>query len=138
VLSSVDEFLQLNNFGMLSPSSRSYSFDSRANGYARGEGFGFVVIKTLSKALKDHDTIRAVIRATGTNQDGRTSTLTTPSQVSQESRIRHTYRTAGLNYSDTDFVEAHGTGTPLGDPIEAGAIGAIFGASRRSDNPVYV
>jgi len=123
---------------MLSPSSLSYSFDARANGYARGEGFGFVVVKTLSNALRNHDTIRAVIRATGINQDGRTSSLTAPSQTAQVALIRDTYHSAGIEPKETAYVEAHGTGTPLGDPIEANAIGDVFGASRDSSQPVYV
>jgi len=62
----------LSNQNFLSPSSRCFTFDHRANGYARGEGFGVVVLKRLSDAIADNDTIRAVIRGTGSNQDGRT------------------------------------------------------------------
>ena len=73
----------------------SYSFDHRANGYARGEGFGIVIVKRLSDALRDGDTIRAVIRATGVNQDGRTPGITQPSSKAQEALIRETYNRAG-------------------------------------------
>ncbi|KAF2637935.1 ketoacyl-synt-domain-containing protein [Massarina eburnea CBS 473.64] len=138
IMSSVEQFLFMSNLSMLSPSSRSYSFDHRANGYARGEGFGFVVVKKLSDALSNGDTIRAVIRATGVNQDGRTPSLTSPSQDAQETLIRDTYRIAGLDPKDTDYVEAHGTGTPVGDPIEARALGAVFGASRPTNDPVII
>ncbi|CAI6243331.1 unnamed protein product [Periconia digitata] len=138
VLSSVEIFLLMSNLSMLSPSSRSYSFDDRANGYARGEGFGFVVVKKLSDALKNGDTIRAVIRGTGINSDGRTPSLTSPNQDAQEALIRDTYRVAGLDPKDTAFVEAHGTGTPVGDPIEARALGSVFGAARPSGEPVYI
>lgn len=138
VISSVEMFLLLSNLSMLSPSSRSYSFDHRANGYARGEGFGFVVVKKLSDALKNGDTIRAVIRGTGINSDGRTPSLTSPSQDAQEALIRDVYRTAGLDPKDTAFVEAHGTGTPVGDPIEARALGSVFGAARPENEPVYM
>ncbi|KAJ4303246.1 hypothetical protein N0V90_002139 [Kalmusia sp. IMI 367209] len=138
LLSSVEQFLSLNNLGMLSPSSLSYSFDARANGYARGEGFSFVVVKTLSSALRNHDTIRAVIRATGINQDGRTPSLTAPSPTAQVALIRDTYRLAGIDPKETTYVEAHGTGTPLGDPIEANAIGSVFGTLRDRNEPVYV
>lgn len=64
--------IPMTNLNFLSADSKCYSFDHRANGYSRGEGFGVVVVKLLSKALRDGNTIRAVIRATGTNQDGRT------------------------------------------------------------------
>jgi len=67
----------LSNMGFLSPDSRCYSFDSRANGYARGEGVGVVVMKRLSDAIRDNDVIRAVVRSTGSNSDGHTPGITT-------------------------------------------------------------
>lgn len=122
----------------LSPDSKCYSFDSRANGFSRGEGFGIIIIKALSKALEDGDTIRAIIRATGVNQDGRTPGITQPSSESQESLIRKTYEAAGLDLASTRYFEAHGTGTPLGDPLEASAINSSFGAHRSRDEPLYI
>ena len=108
--------------GFLSPDSRCYSFDHRANGYSRGEGVGTVILKPLSAALRDGNTIRAVVRGTGVNSDGRTPGITMPSKEAQETLIRDVYSKAGLDPRDTGFVEAHGTGTPAGDPVEAGAI----------------
>lgn len=108
--------IPLSNAGFLSADGRSYSFDSRANGYARGEGFGFVLLKKLSQALKDGDTIRAIVRATGANQDGRTPSITQPSSTAQVQLIRRTYERGGLDFSTTDYVEAHGTGKSLGSP----------------------
>lgn len=99
----------LGNMNFLSPDSRCFSFDERANGYARGEGILALVIKPLSEAVKDGDTIRAVIRSTGSNQDGRTPGLTQPSSASQERLIRHVYQKAGLDPGLTRYVEAHGT-----------------------------
>lgn len=64
-----DGFLLLSNLGFLSPDSKSYSFDHRANGYARGEGVVALVLKPVQDAIKDGDMIRAVIRSTGTNQE---------------------------------------------------------------------
>ncbi|KAF2262720.1 ketoacyl-synt-domain-containing protein [Lojkania enalia] len=138
IISSIEQFLLLSNLSMLSPSGRSFSFDHRANGYGRGEGFGVIVIKTLSDALRNGDTIRAIVRATGANQDGRTPSLTSPSQSAQEELIRETYTRAGLDFKQTAFVEAHGTGTAMGDPIEARAIGNVFGAGRSAEEPLYV
>lgn len=128
----------MSNLNMLSPSGCCYSFDHRANGYARGEGYGIVVVKRLTDALANGDVIRAVIRATGTNQDGKTPSLTSPSQEAQEKLIIDTYRRAGLELSRTAFVEAHGTGTPVGDPIEARALGSTFGRTRSAQTPVYM
>lgn len=128
--------MHLSNMGFFSPDGRSYSFDNRANGFAKGEGVGIVVLKRLKDAICEGDTIRAVIRSTGSNQDGRTPGITQPSRAAQEANIRDVYRSAGLSMSTTQFLEAHGTGTQIGDPIEAGAIAEAFG--RRPDNPLLI
>lgn len=128
----------LADMNFLSPDSKCYSFDSRANGYSRGEGFGVVVIKPLAKAIEDGDTIRAVIRATASNQDGRTSGITQPSNDAQEQLIRRAYLDGGLDMERTRYFEAHGTGTPLGDPIEAKAIYSAFKNSRPPGQPLYI
>ena len=104
----LENMLTMSNMNFFSPSSKCYSFDDRANGYARGEGFGVVVVKLLSDAIKDGDTIRAVIRSTGSNQDGRTPGITQPSSEAQASLIRRTYEKAGLDMKATRFFEAHG------------------------------
>ncbi|KAJ6031693.1 Acyl transferase/acyl hydrolase/lysophospholipase [Penicillium herquei] len=133
---SIFQMLATQNF--LSPDSLCYSFDERANGYARGEGVLAVVLKPVSAAVEDGDMIRAVIRSTGSNQDGHTAVLTQPSPQSQEELIRHVYKKAGLSFHETRYVEAHGTGTPVGDPIEMKAIGRVFRKSRTTDEPLYV
>lgn len=92
----------------LSPDSKCYSFDHRANGYARGEGIIVMVLKRLSDALDHGDTIRAVIRSSGVNQDGRTPGLTQPSANAQEQLIRSVYAKAGLDLASTRYIEAHG------------------------------
>ncbi|KAF2158513.1 hypothetical protein M409DRAFT_71605 [Zasmidium cellare ATCC 36951] len=130
--------LALDNLGMLGKDSRCYSFDHRANGYARGEGFGVLAVKPLADAIVAGDTIRAVIRSSGSNQDGRTPTLTQPSKLAQESLIMDTYAKAGLAMSETRYFEAHGTGTPVGDAIEASAIGASFRQFRSPEAPLYI
>ncbi|KAK2612526.1 hypothetical protein QQS21_001464 [Conoideocrella luteorostrata] len=135
---TMDTFLILSNMNFLSPDSRCYSFDHRGNGYARGEGFGVLVLKRLSDAVHDGDTIRAVIRSTGSNSDGRTPGIAQPSKAAQEKLIRDTYARAGLSRAATRFFEAHGTGTAVGDPIEANAIGAAFGEFRSPEEPLYV
>ncbi|EXF79508.1 PKSN polyketide synthase for alternapyrone biosynthesis protein [Colletotrichum fioriniae PJ7] len=130
---------QLSSMHMLSSEGMSHSFDHRANGYGRGEGIACIVVKRLRDALRDGDTIRAVIRGTGTNADGKTPGITQPSAEAQAELIRSTYEKAGLSYSDTQYFEAHGTGTPLGDPIELSAIGATLGSGRSPESgPLYV
>ena len=116
----------LSNLGFMGRDSVCYSFDHRGNGYARGEGTAIMVLKPLKKALQDNDTIRAVIRNTGSNQDGRTPGITQPSREAQAALIQETYLRAGLDFEETGYFEAHGTGTPIGDPREAGAIATAF------------
>ena len=128
----------MSDFNFLSPDSRCWSFDKQANGYARGEGTSVMVIKRLTDALQNGDTIRAVIRNTGSNQDGRTPGITQPNGISQHSLIEDTYHRASLDMGPTQYFEAHGTGTPVGDPIEANAIGAAFAKGRTSDTPLYI
>jgi acyl transferase domain-containing protein len=122
----------------LSPDSRCYSFDHRANGYARGEGVGMLVVKRLSDAVQDNDTIRAVIRSTYSNQDGHTPGITQPSKDAQVALIRTTYARSGLSMYSTRFFEAHGTGTRIGDPTEAEAIGTAFQNQLISGEPLYM
>ncbi len=123
-------FINFSKANMMSPTGRIRTFDANADGYVRGEGAGAVVIKPLSKAVADGDHVYAVIRATCVNQDGQTSTITVPSAEAQADMLAEACRRAGLTPADIDFVESHGTGTPVGDPIEANAIGMVFGAER--------
>ncbi|KAB8276274.1 hypothetical protein BDV30DRAFT_246578 [Aspergillus minisclerotigenes] len=126
------------NANFLAPDSQCWSFDERANGYARGEGIAVLVVKRLEDALRNGDTIRAVIRNTGSNQDGRTPGITQPCLESQINLIKETYRRADIDMQPTRFFEAHGTGTPVGDPIEATAIGRAFSYYRTMDDPLYL
>jgi len=128
----------LTAMNMLSPSSKCFSFDHRANGYSRGEGLGVLVLKRLTDALRDGNTIQAVIRATGCNQDGNTPGITMPSPTSQEALIRDTYSKAGLSMLPTRYFEAHGTGTAVGDPIESAALGRAFRTARSEKDPLIV
>lgn len=130
--------LAVARFGALSPDGRCYTFDSRANGYVRGEGGGMVVLKTLSRALADGDPIHAVIRGSAVNNDGSSNGMTAPSRAAQEAVLTRAYRRAGVHPARVAFVEAHGTGTPLGDPIEARALGRVLGAGRSADAPLWV
>ncbi|KAI1392973.1 uncharacterized protein F4822DRAFT_441708 [Hypoxylon trugodes] len=147
-------YQMLSSLNFLSPDSRCYSFDHRANGYARGEGVVALVLEPLWDAVQNGDMIRAVIRSTGSNQDGRTPGLTQPSPQAQEELIRRVYKKADLPFGETRYFEAHGwcpydkyvekktndlgTGTPVGDPMEMKAIGKVFRSSRSAEDPIYV
>jgi iturin family lipopeptide synthetase A len=123
---------------MLSPDGRCKTFDALADGFSRGEGCGMVVLKRLSDALRDGDRILALIRGSAVNQDGRTSGLTVPNGPSQQAVICQALENAGVEPADISYIEAHGTGTRLGDPIEIGALSAVFGKSHSSDNPLLI
>ena len=115
-----------------------YTYDSRGSGYGRGEGVVSLVLKPLDHAIRDGDNIRAVIRNTGANQDGRTNGITFPSAEAQAKLMRSVYHSAGLDPVDTGYVEAHGTGTAAGDPIEAEAIASVFTKRRTANDPILV
>lgn len=112
----------------LSPEGSSKSFDASADGYARGEAVNALYIKRLDEAIRDGNPIRAVIRSSAANADGRSrGGMANPNPDAHEVAIRKAYVSAGLEMSQTAMVEAHGTGTPVGDPIEVEAIARCFG-----------
>ncbi|RFU80508.1 polyketide synthase [Trichoderma arundinaceum] len=120
--------LALQDQGVLSPSGVCRSFDAAADGYGRGEAVNAIYVKKLSKALEDGDSIRAIIRGTSVNTDGRTNGMLTPSPTAQAALIRSAYAQAGIrDLSKTAIVECHGTGTSVGDPLETSAVAQCFG-----------
>ena len=123
---------------MLSPDGRSKTFDAAADGYGRGEGCGMILLKRLSDALADGDSIVGIIRGSAVNHDGASSGLTVPNELAQEGVIRQALANAGIDSSQVDYLEAHGTGTALGDPIEINAINAVYGNNRSKDDPLFV
>ena len=120
---------------MLSPDGCCKSFDGGANGFVRAEGCGVVVLKRLSDAVAAGDRILALIRGSAVNQDGRRSGLTAPNGPSQQAVIRQALENSRLEAAQVSFVETHGTGTSLGDPIEVGALSAVF---KFRDQPLLI
>ena len=112
--------------GALSADISCKTFDAAANGYARADAINAVYIKRLDDAIRDGNPIRAIVRATATNFDGKTSGMSNPSTSAQDALIRKTYRQAGLDVAETAFCECHGTGTAIGDPIEAMAVANVW------------
>ncbi|CAL5866784.1 uncharacterized protein PFLUO_LOCUS994 [Penicillium psychrofluorescens] len=137
-LEPLSDVISLSSLKFISPDSRCHSFDAKGNGYAKGDGFGVLVLKRLGDAVADGDVIRAVIRGTATNQDGHTPNMSQPSLVAQERLIRTAYQDAGLDFKETRLFEAHGPGTLMGDPIEANAIRNVFQKEWRPDDPLYI
>ncbi len=125
VMTRPDLYITLSRMGMLSASGKCRAFDQGADGFVPGEAVAVVVLKPLSRALADGDPVRAVIKASGINQDGRTNGITAPSAASQARLQSQIYQRSGIDPASISYVETHGTGTALGDPIE-------FEALRRS------
>lgn len=124
--------------GFMSGVGRCKSFDATADGYVRSEGAGLVLLKPLSEALADGDSIYAVIRGTAVNQDGFTHGMAAPNPQAQAAVLREAYRRAGVAPAQVQYIEAHGTGTKLGDPVEAEALGAVLAAGRDADQPCAI
>ncbi|WP_433574764.1 type I polyketide synthase [Nocardia brasiliensis] len=128
VMLQPETFVMMCKGGFLAADGRSKSFDAAGDGYGRGEGAGIVVLKKLDDAVRDGDRVYAVVKATGTNQDGRTTAITVPNGEAQEALARIVCERAGVTPDQINYVEAHGTGTLVGDPIELRALGHVYGA----------
>ncbi len=121
----------------MSPEGRCFTFDARANGLVLGEGVAVVVLRRLSDAQRDGQPILAVIRSTSVNHDGASGGLTVPNESAQEALVRDALQRARIDPNSVEYIETHGTATPLGDPIEVGALRAVFG-KRPADQPLRI
>ncbi|MBN8226730.1 acyltransferase domain-containing protein [Corallococcus macrosporus] len=124
--------------GMIfSPDGYCRAFDAKANGTVRGAGAAVVVLKRLSDALKDGDTIHGVLLGTAVNNDGAGKVgFTAPSVEGQAAVIAEALAISGVTPDDIQYVEAHATGTPLGDPIEVAALNQAFGGKETGQKRV--
>lgn len=122
----------------LNPEGYCRSFDESAKGYVRGEGGGVVILKRLSDALKDKDSIYALIRGTGVNHDGYTPGISQPNPEAQKDLIQKVLDESGVDPWQIHYVEAHGTGTPVGDPIEAKALDDVLNVPGKRQAPCVV
>ena len=122
----------------LAPDGRCKTFDAAADGYARSEGCGVVVLKRLSDALAQRDNIRAVIRGSAVNHDGPSSGLTVPNGPAQVAVIREALAAGAIRPEQVSYIEAHGTGTALGDPIEVKALTSVFGKQQPAGSALQI
>lgn len=130
-------FVGFTKASMLSASGRCRAFDAAGDGYVRAEGGAVLLLKPLEQALADGDPVEAVVLASGVNADGgRKTGITIPSCAGQADLMRDVSRLAGVAPDDVAYVEAHGTGTAVGDPVEARAIGEVYGLGRREPLPI--
>lgn len=123
---SPESYIGLCQMHALSPDGRCKTFSEKADGYGRGEGCGVVVLKRLSDAQRDNDTILAVLKGSAINHDGASNGLTVPNGLAQQNLIRQALKNAQVQPQQLDYIEAHGTGTLLGDPIEVLSLQEIF------------
>lgn len=135
---SPETTISLSQNRLLSADGRCKTFDSRADGYARGEGCGMVVLKRLSEALRDGDNILALIRGSAVNQDGRSNGLTAPNGVAQQTVIHQALSNAGVAPAQLSYFEAHGTGTSLGDTVEVNALKEVLMSGPLHDHPCWL
>jgi acyl transferase domain-containing protein len=122
-----------------SPTALCHTFDVSADGYVKAEAVSSVIVKRLSDAIRDGDPIRAIVRGSSTNSDGRTPGIASPSAEAQAIAIRAAYANAGIdNLNDTGYLECHGTGTQAGDPTEVSGAGSVFAQTRSADKPLLI
>lgn len=119
-------FITLSTAQALSSTGKSFVFDKKADGFVPGEGVGAVLLKLLSRALRDRDHVYAVIKGSAVNNDGHTMGITTPNLEAQKEVIQSALKDSGLNPETISYVEAHGTGTLIGDPIEIKALTKVY------------
>lgn len=137
ILAPVNSLL-MSKAGLLSPDGRCKSFSAEANGFGRGEGCGVVVLKRLSDAKRDGDTILSVVRGGAVVHNGFTSGITSPSGKAQGRVISAALQDAKIAPSQVQYLEAHGTGTEFGDPMELAAASSVYGKGRKRNEPLLV
>ena len=130
ILASPHSFVGFSQASMLSRRGLCQAFSANADGYVRSEGGAVLVLRTREAAARSGDHVHAYITGSDVNSDGRTNGISLPSKTFQARLLEKLYIEKGLDLESLAFIEAHGTGTPVGDPIEATAIGETLALGR--------
>ncbi len=125
-LNDIFMFMCFSKTQALSPTGNARPFDRNADGTVIGEGSGVLVMKRLSDAERDGDTIHAVLKGIGTSSDGRSQSIYAPRASGQARALRDAYTRANVKPSEVGLVEAHGTGTKVGDAVEFEALKTVY------------
>ena len=121
--------------GMLALDGRCKTLDCAADGYVRAEAGGAMLLEATCESSMTLSAAYGILRGSAVNQDGRSSTLTAPNGPAQQEVLRKALVSGHLLPADLAAVQMHGTGTTLGDPIEVGALAAVFAASVSGSRP---
>lgn len=119
-------FIGLSRIQALAPDGRCKVFDNNADGFGRGEGCGILILKRLDDAIRDHNTISAIVKSSAIGQDGKANGFYAPNGIAEERVMKRALDLSGYSSDDIDYIEAHGTGTVLGDYIETQAISNVY------------
>ncbi|MCP4699547.1 MAG: SDR family NAD(P)-dependent oxidoreductase, partial [Gammaproteobacteria bacterium] len=130
-----ETFTGTGQMGVLSPDGKCKTFDKSANGYVKGEGVGALLLKPLSQAIADRDTVYAVIAGTAINHGGKANSLTAPNAKNQTQLLLQAYRESGFDPQTISYIENHGTGTKLGDPVEIEGLKDAFKVLNKEYHP---
>jgi phthiocerol/phenolphthiocerol synthesis type-I polyketide synthase C len=135
-IASPASFIAFSQANMLSAAGLCQAFSAKADGFVRAEGAVVLVLRKATYARANRNPVHGLVLASDVNSDGRTSGISLPNVDAQEALLRRIYSRNGIDVDRLAFIEAHGTGTPVGDPVEATAIGRSIGRDRSSSLPI--